>query len=80
MANLCYACRFCQEARRRLFAPKLWPRFNGACPPSAAILTLLAKRTEKDFQTWRDHQAWMAEKYRRFDRGERMPHDWRPGA
>jgi len=20
---------------------------------------------------------WTAEKYRRFDRGERMPHDWR---
>src|SRR5262245_61667449 len=37
----------------------------------------LSKRTEADFQAWRDHQAWTAEKYRRFDRGERMPHDWR---
>ena len=37
----------------------------------------LAKRTETDFQTWRDQQAWTAEKYRRFNRGERMPHDWR---
>jgi hypothetical protein len=37
----------------------------------------LAKRTEADFQAWRDQQAWTAEKYRRFDRGERMPHDWR---
>jgi hypothetical protein len=33
----------------------------------------LAKRTEADFQKWRDEQAWTAEKYRRFDRGERMP-------
>jgi hypothetical protein len=34
--------------------------------------------TEADFQAWRDHRAWTEEKYRRFDRGERMPHDWRP--
>jgi hypothetical protein len=34
----------------------------------------LAKRIEADFQTWRDHRDWTAEKYRRFDRGERMPH------
>jgi len=33
---------------------------------------------EADFQAWRDQQAWTAEKYRRFDRGERMPPDWRP--
>jgi hypothetical protein len=38
----------------------------------------LARRTEDDFQAWRDQQAWTHEKYRRFDRGERMPHDWKP--
>ena len=38
----------------------------------------LPRCTEADFQAWRDHQAWTAEKYRRFDRGERMPPDWRP--
>jgi hypothetical protein len=38
----------------------------------------LAKRTEADFQAWRDHRDWTAEKYRRFDRGERMPPDWKP--
>ena len=32
----------------------------------------LPKRTEADFKAWRDQQAWTAEKYRRFDRGERM--------
>jgi hypothetical protein len=37
-----------------------------------------AKRTEADFQARRDQEAWTAEKYRRFDRGERMPHDWQP--
>jgi hypothetical protein len=35
----------------------------------------LANRIEADFQAWRDQQAWTAEKYRRFDRGERMPSD-----
>jgi hypothetical protein len=39
-----------------------------------------ARRTEADYQAWRDQQAWTAEKYRRIDRGERMPHDWRAGA
>jgi hypothetical protein len=38
----------------------------------------LSKRTEADFQAWRDGQEWAAEKYRRFDRGERMPREWRP--
>jgi hypothetical protein len=38
----------------------------------------LANRTEADFQEWRDQEAWTREKYRRFDRGERMPPDWRP--
>jgi hypothetical protein len=38
----------------------------------------LPKRSEADFNEWRDHQAWTAEKYRRFDRGERMPPNWRP--
>jgi hypothetical protein len=36
----------------------------------------LANRTEADFKTWREQQAWTAEKYRRFDQGERMPADW----
>jgi hypothetical protein len=38
----------------------------------------LAKRTEAGFQEWREQQAWTEENYRRFDRGERMPPDWRP--
>ncbi|MBR1286058.1 hypothetical protein JQ597_28805 [Bradyrhizobium sp. AUGA SZCCT0177] len=39
----------------------------------AAWRVYLPKRTEADFQAWRDQQAWTAEKYRRFDRGERVP-------
>ena len=39
-----------------------------------------AKRTEADYQAWRHQRDWTAEKYRRFDRGERMPPDWRAGA
>jgi hypothetical protein len=38
----------------------------------------LANRAEQDFQAWRDQEGWTAEKYRRFDRGERMPPDWKP--
>ena len=37
-----------------------------------------AKRTSADFQAWRDQRDWTTEKYRRFDRGERMPAEWRP--
>jgi hypothetical protein len=44
----------------------------------AAWRVFLANRTEADFQAWRDQEAWTAEKYRRFDRGEHMPSDWRP--
>jgi hypothetical protein len=46
----------------------------------AAWGLFLANRTEADFHEWRDHEAWTAEKYRRFDRGERIPPDWRPSA
>jgi hypothetical protein len=44
----------------------------------AAWRVFLSNRTEADFQEWREQQAWTAEKYRRFDRGERMSPDWRP--
>jgi hypothetical protein len=43
----------------------------------AAWRMFLAKRTQADFEAWREQRAWTAEKYRRFDRGERMPPDWR---
>ena len=42
-----------------------------------AWAAFLPNRSEADFQAWRDQQAWTAEKYRRFDRGERMPPDWK---
>jgi hypothetical protein len=44
----------------------------------AAWRIFSAKRTEADYQAWRHQRDWTAEKYRRFDRGERMPPDWRP--
>jgi hypothetical protein len=46
----------------------------------AAWKVFLSNRTEADFQAWRDQEAWTAEKYSRFDRGERMSPDWRPSA
>jgi hypothetical protein len=39
----------------------------------AAWKTLLVKRTDADFRAWRHQRAWTEQKYRRFDRGERMP-------
>ena len=36
----------------------------------------LSNRTAADFQAWRDQRDWTAEKYRRFDRRERIPPDW----
>jgi hypothetical protein len=44
----------------------------------AAWRIFLAQRSEADFRAWREQQVWNAEKYRRFDRGEQMPPDWRP--
>src|SRR3984893_13561835 len=44
----------------------------------SAWLGFLPRRTEADFQIWRDQRDWTAEKYRRFDRRERMPPDWKP--
>jgi hypothetical protein len=44
----------------------------------AAWRMFLAKRTRADLEAWREQRAWTAEKYRRFDRGERMTPDWRP--
>jgi hypothetical protein len=46
----------------------------------AAWRVFLSRRTEADFQEWRDQRDWTAEKYRRFDRGELMPHDRRARA
>jgi hypothetical protein len=45
----------------------------------AAWRDFLPKRSEADFEEWRDQGAWTAEKYRRFDRHERIPPDWRAG-
>lgn len=43
-----------------------------------AWTVFLANRTEADFEAWRHQRDWTAEKYRRFDRSERMPADWKP--
>jgi len=46
----------------------------------AAWLEYQPKRTEADFESWRNQREWTAEKYRRFDRHEPMPPHWRPPA
>jgi hypothetical protein len=32
-----------------------------------------ARRTEADYQAWRDQRDWTAHKYAMWDRGERLP-------
>jgi len=32
-----------------------------------------AKRTEADYQAWRDHRDWTARKYAMWERGDRFP-------
>jgi hypothetical protein len=44
----------------------------------SAWAVFLANRTPADFEAWRHHQVWTEEKYRRFDRGEQMPPNWKP--
>jgi len=44
----------------------------------SAWFIFLAKRTEADFQEWRDQQTWTAEKYRRFESRRAHAPDWRP--
>jgi hypothetical protein len=39
----------------------------------AAWKVFLAKRTEADFQTWRDQQDWTARKYAMWQAGEKLP-------
>jgi hypothetical protein len=55
--------------------------FDAARAPfETAWREYLPLRSEADFEEWRRHAAWTAEKYRRFDRHERMPTDWKaPG-
>jgi hypothetical protein len=42
----------------------------------AAWSIFLERRTEADFQAWRDQQVWTGEKYLCFSKGERMATDW----
>ena len=42
----------------------------------AAWTAYLPTRTPADFDNWRHHAAWTAEKYARFDRGDRSAPPW----
>jgi hypothetical protein len=46
----------------------------------SAWQVLLSKRTEADFQAWRDQRDWTARKYALWDTGKRLPpNEWEPG-
>ena len=57
---------------------RLRPSTQARADFEVAWRVFLSNRTEVDFQACRDQEAWTAEKYRRFDRHERMPSDWKP--
>src|SRR5438552_4737055 len=46
---------------------------DGRAAFEAAWRDYLPKRTEADFQEWRDHDAWTKMKYATFDAGGRLP-------
>jgi hypothetical protein len=75
-----WSCGFYPGAEPREHRHGIAPTFEAARAAfEAAWREFLPKRSEADFQAWRDQQRWTAEKYRRFDRGERMPTEWRQG-
>jgi hypothetical protein len=46
----------------------------------AAWRLFLSKRTEADFQAWRDQRDWTERKYALFDAGKKLPpNEWSPG-
>jgi hypothetical protein len=48
--------------------------------PGAIAWIVLAKRTEADFQEWRDHRDSTAQNYALWDAGKRSPPlEWEPG-
>ena len=68
-----------RAAIRATIATARRPSFEAARAAfEAAWRDYLPRRSEADFQEWRDQDAWTAEKYRRFDRGERKSPNWRP--
>jgi len=68
------------------FYPGSHPREHKIPPrPSSKPAPISNAPGQRSYRTGRrpisrrgDQQAWTAEKYRRFDRGERMPPDWAP--
>jgi hypothetical protein len=74
----CWACGFYPGSHPRECTDGTAATFKRARADfEKAWREFLSNRTEADFQVWRDQRDWTAEKYRRFDRGERMPLDWR---
>src|SRR6266852_4184087 len=71
----CWACGFYPGCHPRECSNGTAGTFDQARAEfEAAWQVFLSNRTEAD---WRDQRNWTAEKYRRFDRHEAMPPDWR---
>jgi hypothetical protein len=75
----CWSCGFYPGGKPGEQRDGTAPDFQAARDAfEAAWKNYLPLHTEADFEKRRRHTAWTEEKYRRFDRGERMPPDWKP--
>jgi hypothetical protein len=50
-----------------------WQVYYGDIRVGTIAIRFLPKRTEADFQAWRDRRDWAERKYAMWERGERMP-------
>jgi hypothetical protein len=63
-----------QNTRRAIFRLGLPDRAD----VEAALAVLVSKRTEADFQAWRDQRHGLPRSIGGSNRGERLPPDWKP--
>lgn len=61
----------CHAGEQRAGTADTFPEARSGFEKDWAIFS--AKRTEADYQEWRDHQDWAAWKYRMHDRGMPLP-------
>jgi hypothetical protein len=69
-----WSCGFYPGSHPREHRNGTAPTFDEACADfEGAWKIFLSKRTEADFQEWRDQRDWTARKYAMWERGEKLP-------
>jgi hypothetical protein len=70
----CWSCGFYPGSHPRECTNSVAATFDQARADfEAAWRVFLSKRTEADFQAWREERDWTARKYAMWERGERLP-------